>query len=291
MSLQIALPTIDAHRERPYLDILDGQETWLQRRLERQGIAKYEPETLATLLALAHGGTKQGVFIDIGAHFGFYAAVLEYLAGDRLAAVHAFEPTPETFDVGCRVRSSNGLRFEYRRVAVSNETGEASLYLSRTAEVTNSLTAGFRRARGTLSVQTIRLDDYIDETGIEPTILKVDVESHELAVLEGGLDSIERYRPAIVVEVLERHHAGFVQSPVWQRLQGLSYRFYHVTPAVPWRAKRRNALYPRSRDLLLVPKRLDAAFWQRYMAWRYAIAWCAPRLNRRTDQQRVAQGS
>lgn len=284
MGLQIVLPAAQEKSERLYLDILDGQETWLQRRLERRGVAKYEPETLATLLALATGSTKARAFLDVGAHFGFYAAVLERLAADRLASVHAFEPTPDTYDVGCRFRTSNGLRFEYHRAAVSNENGEAELYLSATAEVTNSLTAGFRRARGSVRVRTIKLDDYIDEAGIEPGILKVDVECHELPVLESGLNSIERYRPAVVVEVLERHHEAFLESAVWQHLRTLAYRFYHITPAVPWRSQRRNALYPRSRDLLLVPTRLDGSFWQRYMAWRYAIALCTHRQHRRTSE-------
>lgn len=287
MGLQIALPASRRRTERDYLDILDGQETWLQRRLVRKGVARYEPETLATLLAVAHG-VNGGAFIDVGAHFGFYAAVLERLAGERLSAVHAFEPTPETFDVGCRIRDANGLRFDYRRAAVSNETGEASLFLSSTAEVTNSLTEGFRRPRGTLTVPTVRLDDHVAETGIEPSILKIDVESHEIPALEGALGVIERHRPAMVVEVLERHHDAFVASPLWQRLAELSYRFYHIAPAVPWRAQRRNVLYPRSRDLLLVPRRLDGAFWQRYMAWRYAIAHCTTKLNRQVDPESAA---
>lgn len=283
MGLQIALPAPKRRTERDYLDILDGEETWLQRRLARKGVAKYEPETLATLLALAHGDGSRGAFVDVGAHFGFYAAVLERLAGECLSAVHAFEPTPETYDVGCRVRDGNGLRFEYHRAAVSNEAGEATFYLSSTAEVTNSLTEGFRRPRGVLRVKTVRLDDLVVETGIEPSLLKIDVEGHEIPALSGALGTIERYRPAIVVEVLERHHDAFVASPLWQRLAELSYRFYHIAPAVPWRSQRRNTLYPRSRDLLLVPKRLDGAFWQRYMAWRYAIAYCTPKLHRRVD--------
>jgi hypothetical protein len=47
------------------------------------------------------------------------------------------------------------------------------------------------------------------------------------------------------MEVLERHHEAFLATAVWQSLRELGYIFYHITPAVPWRASRRNELYPR----------------------------------------------
>jgi FkbM family methyltransferase len=236
---------------------------------------------MATLLALVHTGPDNGEFLDVGAHFGLYAGVLERLSGERLRAVHAFEPTPTTYETGCRLREANCLHFGYHRLALSNDTGEASLFLSNTSEVTNSLVAGFRRARGTLSVETMRMDDLVAELGVAPSLLKIDVECHEVPVLEGALDTIERHRPSLVMEVLERHHEAFLATAVWQRLRELGYIFYHITPAVPWRAMRRNELYPRSRDLLLVTKALDGTFWQEYMPWRYAISQCTHRLHRR----------
>lgn len=281
MGLQIALPSVGQKNERRYFDLMDGSETWLQRRLVRKGLAKYEPETMATLLAMVHTGPENGAFLDVGAHFGLYAGVLERLSGERLRDVHAFEPTPTTYETGCRLRETNGFGFKYHCLALSNETGEAELFLSNTSDVTNSLVAGFRRARGTLSVKTMRLDDLIAEVGISPSLLKIDVECHEVPVLEGSLDSIERHRPSLVIEVLERHHEAFLKTTVWQRLRELGYVFYHITPAVPWRANRRNVLYQRSRDLLLVPKALDGEFWQEYMAWRYAISQCTHRLHRK----------
>lgn len=278
MSVQIALPNPSG--ERRYLDLLEGSETWLQRKLVRGGLAKYEPETLATLLALVHTRQADGAFLDVGAHFGLYAAVVERMSEGRLAAVHAFEPTPDTFAIGSRIRAANDLRFGYHRVAVSNVNGEALLYLSNTSDVTNSLVPGFRRARDTLPVTTRRLDDLVTQLDVAPSILKIDVECNEVPVLEGALRLIERHRPSLVVEVLERHHEPFLSTSVWLRLQAIGYRYYHIHPAVPWRNGRRNALYPRSRDLLLVPKRLNGDFWLNYMGWRWAIAECTHKLHR-----------
>src|ERR1043165_1048267 len=38
------------------------------------------------------------VFFDVGAHFGYYSLLASRLVGGE-GAVHAFEPTPSTFDV------------------------------------------------------------------------------------------------------------------------------------------------------------------------------------------------
>lgn len=283
MGLQIALPTLGPKSGRGHLDLLDADETWLQRKLARRGLAGYEPDTLTTLLTLVHLGPENGVFLDVGAHLGLFSAVLERVSADRLAAVHAFEPTPETFALGGRLRDANGLGFGYHCLALSNANGEASLYLSNKTEMTNSLVAGFRQARGLLNVRTIRLDDVVALLNVAPSVIKIDVEGHEVPVLEGAMGVMERYRPSLVLEVLQKHHDAFLETPVWRRLQELGYVFYHINPAIPWRRGRRNTLYPRAHNLLVVPKRLDRQFWLEYMDWRISIFECTRRLHRITD--------
>ena len=53
------------------------------------------------------------------------------------------------------------------------------------------------KGEGTL-VQCERLDDIYKGT---PSIMKIDVEGHELQVLEGAKETIKQYRPAILVEI------------------------------------------------------------------------------------------
>ncbi len=38
------------------------------------------------------------VFFDVGAHFGYYSLLASTLVG-KAGAIHAFEPTPSTFEV------------------------------------------------------------------------------------------------------------------------------------------------------------------------------------------------
>jgi len=57
----------------------------------------------------------------------------------------------------------------------------------------------------------------LDEFGFEDvTFMKIDVEGHELSVLRGGHDLIQRCRPALLIELEERHHPGCLTAvPNW----------------------------------------------------------------------------
>ncbi len=47
------------------------------------------------------------------------------------------------------------------------------------------------------------LDDYAFEN---VCLVKIDVEGHELEVLKGGVQTLQRERPVILVEIEQRHH-------------------------------------------------------------------------------------
>jgi hypothetical protein len=53
----------------------------------------------------------------------------------------------------------------------------------------------------------------LDEKITEPVeFIKIDVEGHELAVLQDGMDILRRDHPVILIEAEERHRRNAVQS-------------------------------------------------------------------------------
>ena len=79
-----------------------------------------------------------------------------------------------------------------------------------------------------ITVQTRRLDDY-DFRSVG--LVKVDVEGHELKVLQGAEGTLRRNRPTLIVEAEERHRTHAVDSVV-EFLAALGYRGYFLRGGV-----------------------------------------------------------
>ncbi len=96
-----------------------------------------------------------------------------------------------------------------------------------------------------IHVRTARLDDLLEEAGF-PTLefLTIDVEGHELAVLEGF--SLDRYRPRIVI-IEDNSTAG--DSRVARHMAERGYVHFKRTGVNEWYARRSDAELVRPREL------------------------------------------
>ena len=65
-----------------------------------------------------------------------------------------------------------------------------------------------------VTVRTMTIDAYV-ETGPVPTFIKIDVEGHEPAVLQGARKTIETYSPTIIFEMWESHWKRFEETFKW----------------------------------------------------------------------------
>jgi FkbM family methyltransferase len=147
------------------------------------------------------------VSVDVGANIGVYTAALAKLT----PMVHAFEPSPRT----ARLLRKRGLpNVCVHQEAVSDKPGTATLrtpiekdklFASSLATLENKVFDRFTEENISLSV----LDDVISEP---VGFIKIDVEGHELKVLNGALRIIETHRPIFLVECEERHGAGNVRG-------------------------------------------------------------------------------
>ncbi len=159
-----------------------------------------EPE-LALLPALLRGDRA---FLDVGANVGLYS----YVARGRASQIYAVEPHP---GMAAALRRNFAGRVEVLEFALSDQEGVAPLHvpeheggaLTSRSSLEAEANPGFDEHR--VEVELHRLDGL----SLPPLgLVKIDVEGHEQAVLLGAEETIARDRPALIVEVEERHHPG-----------------------------------------------------------------------------------
>ncbi len=169
-----------------------------ERRYQRD-----EPE-IRHAAALVPAGR---VAVDVGAWLGPWTRVLSR----RASAVHAFEPQPR---LAAHLRKVVGPNVTVHESAVGDAPGEATLVvdegpgrdaLAHLQQAQPSSTDPGRAVR----VAVTRLDDVdLGDVGF----VKIDVEGHELAVLRGAAQLLERCRPTVLVEIEQRHLAAPMQD-------------------------------------------------------------------------------
>jgi FkbM family methyltransferase len=149
------------------------------------------------------GETRPAVVYDVGANIGYYALRAAQAGAQH---VYAFEPASATFDVLKRNLSRNRLGSATAlRYAVSDTVGEGRLTLYDSSGI-NTLTPRqesepYAGVTGTESVEVVTLDMLVGERGLmPPSVLKIDVEGSELAVLRGARVLLEQARPHVIVE-------------------------------------------------------------------------------------------
>jgi FkbM family methyltransferase len=123
-----------------------------------------------------------------------------------------------------------GVPVRVEAVALSDRRGTTKMRIltadpgRSTIETANPLDDEDRSPCAEITVRVRRLDDYqFDSVGF----MKIDVEGHELAVLNGAVVTIERNRPALLIELEERHRKNAVADTA-SLLKSLRYDGYFL---------------------------------------------------------------
>lgn len=154
------------------------------------------------------------VFIDIGAHVGYYTMLASLLVGPA-GRVVAFEPTPRT-----------------RRELSSNtaELGNVTIVPAAAWDSPSRLTLrdfGWRSSSfnsvlaprmskpihyESIEVEAVAVDDWLAANGVVPHFIKIDAESAEHRVLKGLARTIEQHHPILSIEIGDYNLPGVPTS-------------------------------------------------------------------------------
>lgn len=172
------------------------------------------------------------VMIDIGANDGLFTVFAAKRVGKK-GRVFAFEPSTREF---ARLKANIALN-RLRNVtavpkALSNISGSTQLKISEYGHEGQNTLGDFAHAvkqAGIQMVEVCRLDEWLRGQDIcRLDLIKIDVEGAEHKVLQGGQETIRKFKPIILVELLDKalQYQGSSAGQVIQFLLDLNYRIY-----------------------------------------------------------------
>ena len=183
-----------------------GKDLWihLNPRYEMEYLdGDYEASVERILLSNLRPGT---VFYDVGAHIGVFSLIAARTLGVQ-GSVFAFEPDPSNVRrikehvarnrldairiIPKAVSSTNG-RLRFQRASFQSSMNRGVLVEDASVP-----------PESTIEVDSITLDAVAREHAL-PSLIKVDVEGFEAAVLQGSEEIFKSAKPLIVCEI---HHA------------------------------------------------------------------------------------
>lgn len=175
----------------------------------------YEPISVGMVSEHLGAGAT---FIDVGADIGFYSLKAAPIVG---AAGHVItiEPNPEALGrLRINLAASGANVVSVAPVACSDAEGMLDLYVAPYANAgETSLSKANASQIGAIShtykVRTRPLDDIVRESGVTRVdAIKIDVEGAEYLVLKGAQQTLDRFHPMLLIEIVERQLRGMGTS-------------------------------------------------------------------------------
>ena len=154
-------------------------------------------------IIIAHSYTKRykGDIIEVGANVGTETISFCDVISPKWT-VHAFEPFPENVlslnELAANMRNlvvypkaiSNVTAIQHFQMPPKHESGIGKIISIDNNEILNNI----------LEVETLPLDTYLDIFK-DVCLISIDTEGHEPFVLDGSIEVINKFRPAVIIEV------------------------------------------------------------------------------------------
>jgi len=176
----------------------------VSRKILETGV--WEPESIQ---AAAEHLSPNATFIDIGAHIGYYSLKAATLVGPN-GHVLSIEPNPQTLPkLRGNIEASGARTVTVWPVACAASESTLELYAapeSNTGESSLSKENASQEGAAPMaySVPARPLDAIVKEAKLDRVdVIKIDVEGAEFEVLKGAANTLDEYRPVLIVELVE----------------------------------------------------------------------------------------
>jgi FkbM family methyltransferase len=165
--------------------------------------------------------------IDVGASLGFFTFDIErHLPG--LGRVYAIEPEKSNFDylVGQVRKNRLENRVVLTNAAIADKCGRKKLKVDWGHPGNHRLS----ESEG-VDVELLTLDGLMESAGWPRiSLVKIDVQGAELLVLQGATELLDRFKPALIIEVDDRMLPEFGSSSrqLLSMLAAMNYRIFRA---------------------------------------------------------------
>ena len=213
--------------------LLSPSEAFSLKRRAKRYLKKNTEKEIRILDKLVDGSKAA---IDIGVYRGVYS----YFLSNLCKYVYAFEANPLLY--GKLIEGfKNNKNIKVENFAVSSESGETDLripirditasfdneekYKLGTATIHETNNLENEKFETIKAIKKISLDEYNFQHEIG--FLKIDVEGHELDILNGARKFIAKNMPTMLIEIEERH-SGVQPSVAINEIEQLGYKCFFV---------------------------------------------------------------
>ena len=206
-----------------------SEKKLLKKRIVRSIKSGYEKE-IKILPKLIKQGTDT---IDVGVYRGVYSYELSRLSNH----LHAFEANPIIYEYLQKNLTKIIENITLYNYALSDNEGIASLRvpIRRKTIFQSQFEEKYHAGLGTIheanifnkfdkfDVKTVKLDNFKFSNKI--SFMKIDVEGHELKVIDGAKETIKKHKPNLLIEIEEQHSKEKLSESI-NYIQNLHYKPY-----------------------------------------------------------------
>ena len=192
-------------------------------RLNRENI--FERNAEPELLWLKDFLPQKAVFIDIGAGWGDYVYWLDYILFPE--NIHVFEPNK----ILCKRLKNLFPKINFYQKALSNENKKAELMIPilnkekihEESTLLDNITEDEDTKIATQKAECITLDSWCQKKEAEKKelerldFIKIDTVGQELSVLGGAKETIEKFKPVLMVKIKQKYHS----KPIWEIISNI----------------------------------------------------------------------
>lgn len=170
---------------------------------------------------------ESGIFFDVGANIGYFSILAARLVGAG-GHVFAFEPVDAIHTVLCKNIELNGVNNIVTPVKLACFSTSGEMSMTRSEEPSKSHLS-YSEGANTEKVSMTTVDDFVEQRGISRVdCIKIDAEGSDFEVVKGARRTIERCRPAVILEIDHLGRFGSSTLDISRFFESLDYSISEI---------------------------------------------------------------